>query len=837
MSLITVAYAAVAAGNLLLRVTGQPELPGYLDVGIEVFDRIASITRPGRENRRRRGAIEAALPQHEFPAADAGDVEAADRAVARVLSTVSSGDQLIAAVRDPGRLHALVAERAAWEEGQLLSEPARAVFRMILAASEAYVVKTALESGDLVSLAHRQELRDLADLAGDLGLLADRLSRVPAETVQLLAGEVLSLQPPVIPRGRPVEPSRLLLPTSGVFPFVDRGGLLEELVAWTDDPAPFSIQIVGGLGGSGKSRLAVELCRRRLRGGTYWRAGFLGSEGLATGIPALCAMPGGRLIVMDYAETRTLDVAHVLTSSYASATSLEPVRVLLLVRNPAVDPSGTLPLPEDPMPWVKALRAPRQEAANDLLDEATCVLLDADPLALVDRVRLFNEAITQLPRYVGPHAADATLRGVDAGFLDRPEFAQPLYVAMAAYLHVAGLLQVDAGTVGLFEGVLDHEAEYWRATAALSEIELDLNQPEHRLLVALATLTDAADDDEARRLLEQVRFLNGDANALRLGRAVSWLRRLYPLSGASAWGQLLPDRLGEYLVASQLASQPQLIGTVLELERDPDQWVRPLMTLTRACVYHERLAKVAAAIVDSQFVQRCQRCRDLASSPDPWASAAAIDALASLIDVVGSRLTLKNLLASSGVLGLGNRLTASLCLAVDRAAVQATEAGPDHAVRAEALNNYAISLAAVGQRDQAVDPAREAVDAYRVLAEANPAAYTPALASSLNNYAISLAEVGQRDQALDPAREAVELRRVLAEANPAAYTPALAMSLNTLADVLNLVGAPDEADLIRTEVDSWLSQGDGPGLQSSLAMPKVTASHQTANAPSRPIHH
>lgn len=39
-----------------------------------------------------------------------------------------------------------------------------------------------------------------------------------------------------------------------------------------------------------------------------------------------------------------------------------------------------------------------------------------------------------------------------------------------------------------------------------------------------------------------------------------------------------------------------------------------------------------------------------------------------------------------------------------------------------------------------------------------------------------------------------------------------------------------------TEVDYLLSQAHGPGLQSSLATPKVTASHQTAIAPSRPIH-
>lgn len=78
MSMIVVAYAVVAAGILLLRVTGQRELPGYLDVVIDVWDRIATTRRPGREPRKRQKAIEGALSRSEFTAADAGDVVAAD---------------------------------------------------------------------------------------------------------------------------------------------------------------------------------------------------------------------------------------------------------------------------------------------------------------------------------------------------------------------------------------------------------------------------------------------------------------------------------------------------------------------------------------------------------------------------------------------------------------------------------------------------------------------------------------------------------------------------------------------------------------------------------------
>ena len=76
----------------------------------------------------------------------------------------------------------------------------------------------------------------------------------------------------------------------------------------------------------------------------------------------------------------------------------------------------------------------------------------------------------------------------------------------------------------------------------------------------------------------------------------------------------------------------------------------------------------------------------------------------------------------------------------------------------------------------------------RTLAEANPDAYLPDLASSLNNLGVRLADVGQRQAALAPAQEAVAIRRQLAEADPDAYLPDLAMSLNNLGNQLAEAG-------------------------------------------------
>ena len=131
-----------------------------------------------------------------------------------------------------------------------------------------------------------------------------------------------------------------------------------------------------------------------------------------------------------------------------------------------------------------------------------------------------------------------------------------------------------------------------------------------------------------------------------------------------------------------------------------------------------------------------------------------------------------------------------------------------------------------GQREEALETAREAVAIRRQLAQASPAAYLPDLAMSLNNLGNRLSDAGPAgggagdgprgrqplpaarpgqprrlpprpghvaEQPRQPpqrrraggrrrwsGREAVSHYRQLAEASPAAYLPDLAMSLNNL---------------------------------------------------------
>jgi hypothetical protein len=99
-----------------------------------------------------------------------------------------------------------------------------------------------------------------------------------------------------LPRGH--TPGALLNARYEVVPFYDpaRQAELDALAAWCADPAATAARLFTGPGGSGKTRLLIEWCKR-LRG-QGWSAGFLPDHVTGKQIDALlngdCPHPGGR---------------------------------------------------------------------------------------------------------------------------------------------------------------------------------------------------------------------------------------------------------------------------------------------------------------------------------------------------------------------------------------------------------------------------------------------------------------------------------------------------------------------------------------------------------------
>src|SRR5262249_30982046 len=156
-------------------------------------------------------------------------------------------------------------------------------------------------------------------------------------------------------------------------------GLRDEIEAWATLPGSFAACVIGGRGGSGKTRLAVELCERAAAAG--WLCGMLEPATDVGSLEALIDAPTRRLVVVDYAETR-LEQLELLLPGLASTASDEAcVRVLLLVRARAhrgADPTGVLRHHSDRL--------------DAMLDDVDVRALDDLPLDKRERRSLFAAA-------------------------------------------------------------------------------------------------------------------------------------------------------------------------------------------------------------------------------------------------------------------------------------------------------------------------------------------------------------------------------------------------------------------------------------------------------------
>lgn len=110
---------------------------------------------------------------------------------------------------------------------------------------------------------------------------------------------------------------------------------------------------------------------------------------------------------------------------------------------------------------------------------------------------------------------------------------------------------------------------------------------------------------------------------------------------------------------------------------------------------------------------------------------------------------------------------------------------------------YDIAYARLSQLQNHYADAREAYERllprYRSLAERNPDAYLPDVATSLNNLGILYRATQRLREAEEAYRESLQLRRSLAERNPDAYLPNVAKTLANQALLFRALGQRDQA--------------------------------------------
>ena len=549
-----------------------------------------------------------------------------------------------------------------------------------------------------------------------------------------------------------------------------------------------AVAVVTGSGGSGKTRLAAQLCDDLSTIG--WYTGFLPLTTDVTDaeLSALVEVATELLIVVDYAEeARRGLVARVVRKLRARQS---PTRIVLTARGADT--------------WWEEFR---EQAEQDGTPLSNTLSLSIRGKQQVERHpwffgRMYRRAVQQfsdklnkavptdveVPDYLGDTALDVVLRAWLAvcGDNDGAEEAMPTREE-------------------LYDKVLSIELARWHMEPKLGDISRDQLR---RAAATLSLLAPSQDEDTVDDVLSRLPEWSQE-HLLRSRFAELLVQSLLRDDGAESVS-LRPDPVAEHLILTVFGKKPELLDRVLPQDPakvpgldDPDA---DDSVVTRALEWGQQARNACvtltrASSLDREVALRLAR-RALRERPFLWKEALDValtqggplaPALQALIES-GATLPLGEI---DDAIPVGHPALAEAALAVTRRLATSAERSPEQ--QAHWANILSIRLSDVGERNAALEAAREAVELYRGLAEASPQAYMPDLAMSLNNLANRLSAVGERGDALVVAREAVRLRRVLAEASPQAYTPDLAGSLNNLAIRLSAVGERGEALVVAGE--------------------------------------
>lgn len=598
----------------------------------------------------------------------------------------------------------------------------------------------------------RQRIADRAERLK----VAERTYALPIPVHDRAAGQDMPIEGGV---------ARYLRPEAKIVSFWPRAEL-EQLILWISSPRHDAIQLVTGEGGTGKTRLALQLVEEASALG--WRTQWV-PAGTELGAVGAARDAGKRvLLVVDYAETRT-----TLQALLVAATDDEPgpeMRVLLLARS-----AGE---------WWRQLIDSSSYQLSEML--AAVQPIQLGPVSESSRQRdVFMNALRAFAAEFGVACPDVMMTLTDQN-------------AVVLVVHAAALLAVlDHGSLGTatatprngpdaLAGLLRHEARYWQQSQAARGLGLDPDVV--RRAVAAGCLVGADDESAANELLAHLADL-ADSAQLR-GKVARWLHDLYPASevgGAEKeWiGLLRPDPIAEQFVVSVLSRQSDMIPALFTglAER---RAARGLTLLARAALTDQ----IAMAQFDSALRS------DVESLTVP-ALAVAVETNPVVGDLI--KRALVSCVLSSGALV---RIAAALphsSLALAEAAVVVfqclvEQSARNSARRGDWLIHLGKWLSDLGRGEEALASVKEAVTLYRELAPSRPAAeLTPRLAVSLNKLSQCLSDLGRREEALAAAEEAVTLSRMLAQTRVGAFLPDLALSLNTKSSCLVALGRREEA--------------------------------------------
>jgi tetratricopeptide (TPR) repeat protein len=554
-------------------------------------------------------------------------------------------------------------------------------------------------------------------------------------------------------QGEPLgEAAALLSPYAFSVPLVGREKVLADLWAWMRNGRPISIRVMTARAGTGKTRLALELCEQAVREG--WDAGFLPDGELVRFRAAQNASTWGwrrpSLVVVDYAASRVEPLREWLIelADHAGYKG-KPLRLLLLERH--ADPSSGW--------WreVFGVGGGDAEAVAQLLNPPAGPF-ELPPLVAPEERR---QVLVEILKRVGSSVRPPDL-ATKPGFAERlgeiTWGGEPLFLLMAGLVASrAGfgeVLALSATELGF--QIAGHEVHRIHAIARAHQI------PEELLghLAAFVTLCQGLGQAEVEGLVEEeARGLGfrADGGPLPVYKALA--AALPGEQGAVA--PVLPDVVGEAVILEALGGRME---------------EKALESISRA-------ARQARERVTASLIHLAQDYGSVRHEPIRWFERLAAE---SAVDLALLETLLRQLPEST----LALRETAA---ALAERAVALAREQEARELLSRLLNVLSSRLSALGRLEAALATIEEAVNLNRELASSLPDAFRPDLASSLNNLSNRLGELGRLESALEASEEAVELYRELAASRPHSFQLDLGKAFNNLAVYLSAVGRREAA--------------------------------------------
>ena len=517
-----------------------------------------------------------------------------------------------------------------------------------------------------------------------------------------------------------------------------------EGIAFEDDhpkndrDPDLAVAVVTGAGGSGKTRLAAQLCHDLSSIG--WCTGFLPTTTDITveELSTLAELTTELLVVVDYAEeTRRGQLA---TLFRALRDRRSPTRIVLTARGTDV--------------WWDEFREELEQDGIDL--SKTLIISHLGRNQLQKNPLLFDGIFRRAVQGFAEQVSQPPLR--QDMVVPENLGATALDVVLMAWLVVcdesAGAAKKLPTRNGLYDRVLTTEFAQWRKAPALAEIS---GTHMRQAAATLSLLAPSQDEDEVDEVLS--RLPEWASEHLRRSRFAELLvHTLLRVDGEGAVN-LRPDPVAEHLILEVFSKRPDLLAWVLPTDplevpglEDPDA---DEMVVQRALALGRQAQNACTVITRADFLdsKKAHRLagRVLRARPHLWSSALDVTinqggpfapALEELI-ASGADLPLAEI---EDAIPLGHGVLRGAALAATRRLAASAERSPEQQARWS--NTLAIRLSEAGERGEALEAAREAVRLRRVLAGASPAAYTPDLAASLSTLANCLSEAGERDKAL-----------------------------------------------------------------------------------------